>query len=85
MQLSVAAGGSSWLVMNAAKAAWNTYLPLMQREEHYADLAGLLLPLLQQLLQVGVPSLPRTAHSACSPSELLDTQHSVGSLNVARV
>lgn len=51
MRLSVAAGGHPWLVMNAALAAWNTYLPLMQRER-YADLADILLPVLQQLLQV---------------------------------
>lgn len=51
MQLSVAAGGVSWLVMNGAMAAWNAYLPLMQKER-YADLAGLLLPVFQTLLQV---------------------------------
>jgi hypothetical protein len=51
MQLSVAAGGVSWLVLNGAMAAWNAYLPLMQKER-YADLAGLLLPVLQTLLQV---------------------------------
>lgn len=51
MQLSVAAGGGAWLVMNAALSAWNNYLPVLQRER-YADLAGLLLPLVQTLLQV---------------------------------
>lgn len=51
MQLAVAAGGGAWLVMNAAMSAWNTYLPLMQRER-YAGLASLLLPLAQALLQV---------------------------------
>jgi hypothetical protein len=51
MQLSVSAGGVSWLVMNGAMAAWNAYLPLMKKER-YADLAGLLLPVLQTLLQV---------------------------------
>ena len=53
LRLAVATGGRPWLVMNAAMAAWNTYLPLMQRE-CYADLACILLPVLQQLLQVGL-------------------------------
>lgn len=52
MKLAIQAGGQAWLVRNAAMAAWNTYMYLMQRE-CYADLAGLLLPLLRQLLQVG--------------------------------
>lgn len=51
IQLAVAAGGGAWLAMNAALSVWNAYLPLMQRER-YAGLAGLLLPLVQALLQV---------------------------------
>lgn len=53
MRLFVAAGGRAWLAVNASMAAWNAYLPLMQKER-YADLAGLLLPMLQVLLQVRV-------------------------------
>jgi hypothetical protein len=53
MRLSVAAGGRAWLAVNASMAAWNAYLPLLQKER-YADLAGLLLSMLQVLLQVSV-------------------------------
>lgn len=53
MRLAVAAGGNAWLVVNAASAVWNNYLPIMQRER-YADLPGVLLSVLQTLLQVGV-------------------------------
>lgn len=45
------AAGAAWLVTNGAAAAWNCFLPLLQRQR-YADLAGLLVPLLRQLLQV---------------------------------
>jgi hypothetical protein len=51
MRLAVAAGSNAWLVVNAASAVWNNYLPIMQRER-YADLPGILLPVLQTLLQV---------------------------------
>jgi hypothetical protein len=53
MQLATELGHHDWLVGNAAAAAWNTLLPILQRERH-ADAACLLLPLLQQLLHVGV-------------------------------
>lgn len=66
MRLTVAAGGTSWLLMNGAMAVWNSYLPLMQRER-YADLAGLLLPVLQQLLEVGMQASPMQTPSTQPP------------------
>lgn len=50
MLLAVAAG-QPWLLMNCALAAWNAYVPLMHKQR-YAELAGVALPLLKQLLQV---------------------------------
>jgi hypothetical protein len=50
MRLASAAG-QLWLLQNAALAAWNAYVQLLQRQR-YAELAGVLLPLLRQLLKV---------------------------------
>lgn len=38
-------------MQNGALAAWNAYVQLLQRQR-YAELAGVLLPLLRQLLKV---------------------------------
>lgn len=50
MRLASAAG-QPWLLQNGALAAWNAYVQLLQRQR-YAELAGVLLPLLRQLLKV---------------------------------
>lgn len=52
MQLACAAE-QPWAVLNGALAAWNAFLPMLHRQRH-AELAGVLLPLLKQLLKVGI-------------------------------
>lgn len=63
MNLAVVSG-HPWVLMNGALAAWNVYVPIMQKQR-YAELAGVLLPLLKQLLQVRVH---RYQHHCCSCS-----------------
>jgi hypothetical protein len=50
MRLATAAG-QPWLLQNGALAAWNACVTLLQRQR-YAELAGVMLPLLRQLLKV---------------------------------
>lgn len=64
MRLAVAACSNAWLVVNAASAVWNNYLPIMQRER-YADLPGILLPVLQTLLQVSATLQLKPVWDAC--------------------
>ncbi|KAF8063688.1 CFAP46 [Scenedesmus sp. PABB004] len=55
--LGMRLGGQPWVSMNGALAAWNAYLPLLQRQRH-AELAGVALPLLSALLREPGPVDP---------------------------